>query len=549
MSVSLPLPTGVRLLRSEISAHDKTMLLFVCMTARNGVCPLCHRKSRRVHSLYWRSLADLPCMGTPVQWQLRIRRFFCDNPNCPRQTFSETLPSVASHHAQSTQRLREAQTCIGQAVGSRPGARVARTLQMPTSPTTLLRLERSAPVPPSTVPRVLGVDDWAFRKGYRYGTILLDLERHHVVALLPDRSAQSLSKWLKDHPGVEIVSRDRAGAYADGVRQGMPNALQVADRFHLLKNGVEALERLVGRHYRQIQEAASKVQAQQTPQRSVLEEVTPPSAVPTRGQREKAQRRERRLARYQRIVELQGQGASTSAIAETLCMSRRTVRRFLRAGEFVERATGRAHFQPLDAFADYLHQRWEEGCHNAAQLWREIRERGFAGCQSALRPYLRGWRSKPPAELGRQRRQLPNAPAPQAVPSPRATVWLLLGYTSTRDTAQKAFRLAFVEELCAGCDEVKTGQRLMAEFFRIVRKRLGGDLDEWLLAVFESKLPELMGFASGLKQDKAAVMAALTVAWNNGQTEGQVNRLKFLKRRGFGRANFDLLQQRVLQPS
>ena len=420
---------------------------------------------------------------------------------------------------------------------------------MPTSATTLLRLERSAPVPPSSSPRVLGVDDWAFRKGYRYGTILLDLERHHVVALLPDRSAESLSEWLKDHPGVEIVSRDRAGVYADGARQGVPNALQVADRFHLLKNGVEALERLVGRHYRQIQEAANKVQDQRTPQGSAQEEVAPPIAAQTRVQREKAQRREKRLARYERIVELQGQGASISAIAETLCMSRRTVRRLLRAGEFIERAVAHPRFQPLDTFADYLHQRWEEGCHNAAQLWREIRARGFAGCQSALRPYLKGWRSEPPAELGRQRRQLPNAPKPQAVPSPRSTAWLLLGYASTRDAAQLAFRSAFVEELCAGCDEVKTGQRLVVDFFRIVRKRLGGELDGWLLAVFESKVPELMGFASGLTRDKTAVMAALTVEWNNGQTEGQVNRLKFLKRRGFGRANFDLLQQRVLQPS
>ena len=125
----------------------------------------------------------------------------------------------------------------------------------------------------------------------------------------------------------------------------------------------------------------------------------------------------------------------------------------------------------------------------------------------------------------------------------------MLDYASTRDVAQLAFRSAFVEELCAGCDEVKTGQRLVVDFFRIVRKRLGGELDGWLLAVFESKVPELMGFASGLTRDKTAVMAALTVEWNNGQTEGQVNRLKFLKRRGFGRANFDLLQQRVLQPS
>lgn len=549
MSISLPLPIGVRLLHSEMNSHDQTMVLFLCMTARSGTCPLCQHKSRRVHSRYWRSLADLPCMGTPVRWQLRIRHCFCDNPHCPRHTLSETLPSRAPHPVQSTDRLRQAQTVIGQAVGSRPGARLTQDLAMPTSATTRLRLERAAPVAPSPTPRVLGVDDWAFRKGHRYGTILLDLERHRVVALLPDRSAESLARWLKAHPEVEIVSRDRAGVYADGTRQGAPNAAQVADRFHLLKNGVEALERLLGRHHRQLQEAASKVQAQLTPQPSAQEPGDLPTAAPTRGQREKAQRREKRLLRYERIVGLHDQGASLAAIAETLRMSRRTVRRLLRAAAFVERASPRRRPQPLDAFADYLRKRWEEGCHNAAQLWREIQVQGFAGCQSALRPYLARWRAQLPAELGRQRRQIPNFFHPHVVPSPRSTAWLLLGYGATRDAAEQAFRFAFVTELCTGCEEVKTGQALVVAFFRMVRKRLGGELDGWLLAVSEGQIPELMGFASGLAQDKAAVMAALTVEWNNGQTEGQVNRLKFLKRRGFGRANFDLLRRRVLQHS
>jgi transposase len=549
MSISLPLPVGVRLLRSEISEHDQAVVLFLCMTARSAACPLCRHKSRRVHSRYWRSLADLPCMGTPVRWRLRIRRFFCDNPHCRCQTFSESLPSLVSHHAHSTNRLRQAQECIGQAVGARPGARLTRALQMPTSATTLLRLERSAPVPPAPGPRVLGVDDWAFRKGRRYGTILLDLERHHVVALLPDRCAESLARWLKAHPGVQIVSRDRAGAYAEGARQGVPDAVQVADRFHLLKNAVEALQRLLERHHRQIQAAGSKVQAQFTPPESDPEQIAAQAVASTRRQREKAQRRERRLARYERIVALQDQGTSIRAIAETLCMSRHTVRRLLRAKAFVERSSPRARSQSPDAFADYLSQRWEEGCHNAAQLWREIQERGFTGCQSAVRPYLASWRAQPPARLGRHRRRIANARQPQTVPSPRSTAWLLLGYATTHDAAKQAFRSAFVEELCAACEDVKTGQMLILEFFRIVRKRLDADLDGWLLAVCESKVPELMGFASGIAQDKAAVMAALTVAWNNGQAEGQVNRLKFLKRRGYGRANFDLLRQRVLQPS
>lgn len=245
---------------------------------------------------------------------------------------------------------------------------------------------------------------------------------------------------------------------------------------------------------------------------------------------------------------IEGTGDQPPGLAGTLRMSGRTVRRLLRAGSFVERASPRPGPQPLDAFFGHLHQRWEEGGHNAAQLWREIQQRGFAGCQFARRPYLAGWRAQLPADLGRQRRQILKGRPPQAVPPSRSAAWLLLGYGSTRDTMQQAFRWAYLTQLCASCDEVRTGQTLMRAFFRIVRRRLGEEFDDWRLSVSESQIPEVMGFASGLKQDKAAGMAARTVEGNDGQTEGQVNRLTFLKRRGFGRANVDLLRWRILPP-
>ena len=548
MSVSVPLPDGVRVLRTLSGEDGAPLVLWLAVIGRSANCPGCRRRSRRVHSRYWRRIADLTCAGKPVRLHIRIRRFFCANRLCRRRTFAESVPSLAAVRAQRTDRLRAAQTRIGQAVGSRPGARLAEALHMPVSATTLLRQERSAPLPKAPIPRVLGVDDWAFKKGQRYGTLLLDLERHCIVDLLPDRSTESLAAWLKAHPGVQIISRDRSEVYADGARQGAPRAVQVADRFPLLKNAVEALERLVGRHHRQVQTAAADVSTRLRTIPTDLQTNGASAIRPTRVQREQAQRRAKRLARYEGVVVLHSQGASMLGIATQLGMSRHTVRRFLRAGAFPERAAPRPRPHQRDAWIGYLRQRWDEGCHNAAQLFREIKARGFGGCQAALRPYLRRWRSLPAAQRGPTGAAIAKRTRSQAAPSARTTAWLLLGYGSAREAERRAFESAFVERLCDEGPQVKAGQVSLQAFFAIVRKRQADKLDLWLDAATKSQIPELVSFACGLVKDKAAVEAALTCEVSNGQTEGQVNRLKFVKRRGFGRANFDLLRRRVLQP-
>ena len=288
---------------------------------------------------------------------------------------------------------------------------------MPASGDTLLRLVRADGVEPATPPRVrvLGVDGWAWRRGQRYGTILCDLEENRVVDLLPDRSAATLAGWLGRHPGVEVIARDRAGAYADGARQGAPDAVQVADRWHLLKNASDALRQVADRYHACVRAAAQAAPATREA-RAAAVPAAPPSLPPTRLEQHRRDRLAARRARFDHAMVLRGRGLTLDAIAAGTGLSRSTVRRWLRRDSVPSwRKPRRASI--LDAHRGHLEHRWQEGCRNASALWRELRARGFAG-----RP---GVVSRWAARMRRRESAAGWKPAPPRVPSGRRLARLL----------------------------------------------------------------------------------------------------------------------------
>ena len=536
----------------QVAIADDAVHIDLHRTARTARCPGCRRRSHRVHSRYSREVADLPMADRKVVLHLRMRRFRCSASRCPRRIFAEQVPGLAARRGRRSTLLLAALQEVGFALGGRPGARVGCRLKMPASRSTLLRLVRQAPSPPPSDPRVLGVDDWAWRRGQRYGSILVDLERRQPIKLLPDRTAESLAVWLREHPGIDVISRDRAGAYADGARQGAPAAIQVADRFHLLANAGELLERVLGSRRTALREAAAAVdRALAQDQQPAMDTPATPGPPPAKrhAQQGREKRRAQRLARYDAVVALHQEGHSHAAISRQTGLGRRTVRRYLRAGAFPERAAAPARPTMLAPYEAYLRARWTEGCHNAHQLWREIRGQGYAGQAANVRRYLARWRPAPgrPGPTARQD-QTDHAPLtapvrqPTPVPSPSQARWLLLHGAETLTSDERAYRTALLDAE----PTVREVQQLAIDFGTLVRTRDAPGLIAWLEQADASRLPEVRSFAAGIRRDRAAVDAALSSPWSNGQTEGQINRLKALKRQMYGRAKLDLLEKRFL---
>jgi transposase len=529
----LPLiPPGLAVER-VVPSSDRIIIATTPRVA-TAACPGCGQTSDRVHAHYQRRLQDLPWQGRPATLLVRVRRFRCGDPICPRQTFAEPLGSAAARSARRTARLGGVQCQLGLALGGEAGARLAARLAMPASPDTLLRLVHRAVAPLPLTPRVLAVDDWAWRRGQNYGTILVDLERNAVVDLLPDREVATLSAWLRRHGGIQVVARDRAGAYADAVRQGAPAAQQVADRWHLLRNLGEALQGGVDRHRGAVRQAA----------RTVSEETaTPAEPVPrpaTREERLRADRRDRRRLRYEEMVRLHRLGLPGHAIGRAVGASLPTVYRWLKTGgpPTHDKPEQPRNVAPHEGF---LARRWAEGCRNGARLWRELRAQGYRG---GMRSVVR-WTTRRRREEGTEAVDAVRNAAAWPAPSSRRCARML---GTPRDRLEAKER-AFLGHLARAAPDLVRAGELAIAFADLLRKRCPdiGSADAALKAWMETARGSLLGgFARGLERDKEAVVAAIAMPWSTSPAEGQITRLKAIKRSMYGRAGFHLLRQRVL---
>ena len=523
-------PSAAELVVEEVVVADDRICIRVACCRRGAPCPKCGRAAERVHSRYTRRLADLPWQGVSVSLEVTTRKFYCRWRTCRRRIFTERLPQTTVPYGRRTLRAGEALAAIGLIVGARPGARLATQLSMVATADIILRRLRRLDVRQAPTPRVLGVDDWAWAKRKIYGTILCDL--------------------------------DRGGEYARAARSAAPHAIQIADRFHLLKNLTDAMTRVVSYRFSDARAAYAEACAS-TPDITRRERGHPGGAIPRatlaewqrdhgmRSRTPKAvqlvgERRERRLARYTQVCELHAAGMSDSAIVRMLGLDRRTVRKFWSASAFPERVVRTKVSSATGPFRTYLRDRVAQGCLNAATLFREIHAQGYTGRAAAVRIFVAGLRPAAAAHL-RYRRTQP--------PSPEQTVWLLYhashhanSHANNHVNDHVPYTLNereshYVRLLVQGSAAIAQAVQLGDEFARMLKARDMNALRPWLAAAETSPLK---GFAQSLRQDFDAVLAALCFRWSQGPVEGNVHRLKSVKRTMYGRGSFELLRQRVL---
>jgi len=473
----------VKLVSLRPKAGAIEMHLRACRS--DAVCPACNRSSGRVHSRYVRVLGDLPWEGLPVRIVLETRRFFCRELTCARKIFTEPLPGTVRRYARHSARLGEALHWVTLSLGGAAGAWLAHRLGLLVSGSSLLRhLRRRTQTTPLEAPRVLGVDDWAWRKGHRYGTILCDLEQRRVIDLLPDRGAGTVARWLEHHPGTEIVSRDRASSYAEAARRSAPRAVQVADRWHLLRNLSEALRRALGPHSTLLRQAATKIQ--HVARTGVTTAAALPSAITSEASARR-QNRARRYSLYKQMKSLANAGVTHTEIARQLELGLRTVQRWTAAGTFPER-TERSYPHSVEPYARYREQRLQQGCRNVSQTWRELRQQGYSGQLGSVWNWLRQHHGHT-KQVPRSRVTTPNQHT-----SPQHVAWLML--------KEPPSAKAYLGELYRSSREVAELARLGKEFFRMIRSRVIEGWPEWLEAARQSALHR---FASGLVRDQQAV--------------------------------------------
>jgi transposase len=543
LSQLLRAPVGSRIVRADLDGE--TLTLGIVTTTSHSTCPSCRRESWRIHSRYSRSLAEEPIFGHRVRLQITLRRFFCQDELCPRRIFVEPLHGFAARYARTTTRLTRTHLAIGSALGGQAGAVLAEKLAVPTSPDTLLRRVKGAESRSSQLPRFVGIDDWAWRKGQRYGTIVVDLETSQLIDLLPDRNAATVQVWLAAHPGVELVSRDRASSYSRAATEAAPQAQQVADRWHLLKNVREAIERLLERHLPIVTEALKpsdpdprKAEASPDQEPSPTLKPIPEETLNSPRKAAAHAKRSRRVERFQQVQELYHQGTPIRQIARDLAISRRTVRHYLARVEYPEWRRRRRRSE-MDDHHEWIDSQVADGKLNAAELQRELAGRGIRLSYATVRRSLT-------ERLGRAGKSRPRAnaakPRPDRPPSPRQLSFDWIRRPEKR-TSEAQLRL---DKIRSASPELTAALDLADEFKSLIRKQSSGTLKQWLLRAEASPCSEIRRFAEGIRQDESAVNAAITLAWSNGPVEGHVNRLKLIKRQMFGRAGFDLLKARVL---
>jgi transposase len=387
MLASFRLPDVPGLHLDAILTEDQTIHITMTSTQPTAACPVCAQTSSRSHRRYQRSVRDLPWAGHTVQVLLHVRRFFCSNASCERKIFAARRGATIRAFARRTERLATQRCRLAFRRSAEAGAQIGQHLGMPASAATLLRWQRQQQLPAPPASHVIGVDAWAIRKGHTDGALIVDRERHHPSDVLPDANAETFAAWVQEHPGITIISRDRAGNFAEGAHSGAPQAIQVADRWHLFGNLGDALQRLLEQPPAALREATQQEDAHTDDERqaplvippvveATRETFTPPGDEAPLTQREQ---------RFRDVRSRHADGWNYSQIARDLHITIRTVKRYILSGELPKRgAPLRRLSSSVTPYLAYLERRWHQGCQNKTQRWQEIQAQGYQGSRSSI---------------------------------------------------------------------------------------------------------------------------------------------------------------------
>jgi transposase len=541
----LLLPSGLEI--DRIGADVTVLTVSVTSVLPASVCPLCGMSARRIHSRYHRTVADVACGGRQVRLLLTVRKFFCDAPECARKIFTERLGPFLEPWARMTTRLAQALFDIGRATCGKLGARLAARLWMPTSWMTILRRIMAVPTPPVGLVSQLGLDDWSFLRRKQFGAILVNLETHRILDLLPDRSAPTAANWMQAHPEIELVSRDRSKEFATAVAQGAPQAVQVLDRFHLMQNLVEQIDIVVSRCVAELRRALPRPTSKPISTAPPAQwKPTPPPRIALR----QDARQEARQARYEQVLALRQEGCNAVEIAERLGMKSRTVARWVR--HFRQDNHRRKRPSAFDRFAPYVWERWQAGCHNGLRLWEELVALGYPGSNRSVYSYLQTLRAgfvpvfpEEPTPATPEV-ELPASQPPQPARLDAFTLTQMKWFLVHTPADLEEPEIEHLTWLCQSHGTLATLYGLVQRFRRLLRERQGEALDGWIADCQASGIPELAQFATGLVREYDWVVAGITHPASNGPTEGANTKLKLIKRVMYGRAGFPLLRHRVL---
>ena len=524
----LPLPSTLSI--DVIEQDAQTLFVHLHATTLTVPCPRCGTSGSYVHSHYHRTVADVSCGGQRLLLKLLVRKWVCAEVSCSQRIFAERFPDFVQTYARMTDRLREALQYVGTTISGEDGARLFSHLAMPTTGKTIIRHVLQMPLPQDTPIRVAGVDEWAWKKGSHYGTILVDLEKHRVAALLPDRSTDTTAAWFAAHPEVEIVSRDRGKIFREAASRGAPQAQQITDQFHLQKNFGEDLEGFF-RHHETILKTAARQLAGKAPA------LPKEPGVQAKAEQARKRRHAKNVRRHNQIWKLFRAGHRIDEIAQIVGVGSRSIYRALEHEQPPPRQRrSRAHTL-VDPYLSYLSDRWNSGCHQAVQLYEEIMAQGYTGSLRTIERIVAQSRPHKTKLVSRQTVMLAK------VPSPRNTALMMVRSPEHRTEEQTAF----INQICQSNATIATAFSLTQTFGQLLRQRQGlTQLEHWKTTVRESGIVELIRFVDGLADDAVAIANACTQSWSNGMVEGFNHKVKLIKRTSYGQAGFPLLQRRIL---